>query len=1343
MRSDGTVLLTSMDSNFITQMTWNGSSYNAPVYINVGGRSWGIDLLSNDKAIVTLPFEDHMVELDWNAGAGKFAVTTQWYAPYYSTDIIKSNWPRRVLVANRGAAPDPTATGAQSWQHAVYDLDVFFGTGIKRTLVCDREPRVLALSPDKKRLFVGHVQGALGQDSYDPGTMGPVGGGDHSFSNDDYDGGSIIVFNVEGGTHDEPLHRFLIGSPVRGLAIMPIDGGMYRLFFTHVGFGAAAEDPDFGGRDIANIISSIAFTNGSHVPTGGREDFVLGHDPDGEASGNDRPAILPERIAVRQAGGRNELWIANSGSGSVSRVRLDADGLVDAAGQIHIEFPGIKPGVPRAPGGQLDGDNITNFNEFHQWDIDEVVCDSVAHYAVGTIFSNPRSLVVANDRVYVAANLEHQLAVINATAEVTDPCITFPAATLSPLISGANPVEPDEKEFFAFGAAFDFRENGGPAGERLVVVDGGQFEVAQEAKTNTITCGTCHVDGHLDGKVRFIVRPFRTTGGANFARGNLVKTGLPGLIPTKKAKPVQVPTIFDVGNTEWIFFEGTRTVRDGKSGSSANPLGSCEYCFDNGFFFNTPEFTNTVASPVSPHATDGTLSRASQQKGRLLFEAMNCSRCHAGATRQTFPRTKNPSGELPFVGQFGPLPGGPPTSGGLVTENRFLNDPTQIFIDGDPNSPDAGPFATRNVTNVGTRLSGDGVVNGTHTPALAGLWDNRPYMHDGRYRTIEEVLTNTWLDTTDAYRAAPLVLEGVPDNSKNGEFEDDPSELTFTTNATVFPFGTHRQFGGSGTLVRAIDYLDGLGARDDFIDFLSSVSSQTSLCDLGAAAFFLSYDPQPSTCVSTVAFDTPVPAEVRVEWRYLGGGTLNELEITPLGVAHTVLVPTEAAGAYEIVLTAYMRTVCFDPLQMVDTLFVGDACTQFANNGPVFACPQGDAEALVVTVQVDPDDYAGADTLEASRFTIGDPVGGSVIIHPGPGGPIHADSNAVLVDTMLTTTFTLAYLSGCAVEPDATVIPVLVDSIPVGSSVAVIRSADLTNDAVVDGLDLTVLGNTYAKCQSDPGYNDCANFASADTCVDLVDLVAFAPHYNDALPGSSAPATAKVPITRMRVDIRMAPPAANGEAIRTATVQAARLDGVASFAMLLAPQVDGLGAIEWTPNRDVAPRSFLVPFDTPAGRQWALFASDLDAAGASIVELGTLAFKGDDSAGLGSPLTLVEGKVVTRAGTAQQMEELGFSDTPPTAPVARNYLGRAYPNPFNPSTTIRYAIKATAEVNLSVYDVHGRLVKTLVDEHQKQSEYTTVWNGTDARGNPVASGVYFYRLKTPVFVETRKMVLLK
>ena len=88
-------------------------------------------------------------------------------------------------------------------------------------------------------------------------------------------------------------------------------------------------------------------------------------------------------------------------------------------------------------------------------------------------------------------------------------------------------------------------------------------------------------------------------------------------------------------------------------------------------------------------------------------------------------------------------------------------------------------------------------------------------------------------------------------------------------------------------------------------------------------------------------------------------------------------------------------------------------------------------------------------------------------------------------------------------------------------------------------------------------------------------------------------------------------------------------------------------------------------------------------------------------------------------------------------------LSQNYPNPFNPNTHIRFAIGKKENVSLEVYDMTGRLVKTLISRAMPAGEYTVEWNGTDVAGKTVASGIYIYKLKTPAFQKSIKMVFLK
>ncbi|MEW5995580.1 MAG: T9SS type A sorting domain-containing protein, partial [Candidatus Zixiibacteriota bacterium] len=84
-----------------------------------------------------------------------------------------------------------------------------------------------------------------------------------------------------------------------------------------------------------------------------------------------------------------------------------------------------------------------------------------------------------------------------------------------------------------------------------------------------------------------------------------------------------------------------------------------------------------------------------------------------------------------------------------------------------------------------------------------------------------------------------------------------------------------------------------------------------------------------------------------------------------------------------------------------------------------------------------------------------------------------------------------------------------------------------------------------------------------------------------------------------------------------------------------------------------------------------------------------------------------------------------------------------YPNPFNPRTTIRFYLPRAARAKLTVYNILGRQVAVLLDRRVPQGFSEVVWDGTDYSGSEVASGVYFYCLKSDGATLTRRMVLLK
>ena len=93
-------------------------------------------------------------------------------------------------------------------------------------------------------------------------------------------------------------------------------------------------------------------------------------------------------------------------------------------------------------------------------------------------------------------------------------------------------------------------------------------------------------------------------------------------------------------------------------------------------------------------------------------------------------------------------------------------------------------------------------------------------------------------------------------------------------------------------------------------------------------------------------------------------------------------------------------------------------------------------------------------------------------------------------------------------------------------------------------------------------------------------------------------------------------------------------------------------------------------------------------------------------------------------------------------PSPQNYL-KCYPNPFNSSTTIEYSVKQHSPVELSIYNINGQKIKTLVHETKNQGKYSISWLGDSDKSNQVSAGVYFYEIISENFSSRKQMVFLK
>ena len=115
----------------------------------------------------------------------------------------------------------------------------------------------------------------------------------------------------------------------------------------------------------------------------------------------------------------------------------------------------------------------------------------------------------------------------------------------------------------------------------------------------------------------------------------------------------------------------------------------------------------------------------------------------------------------------------------------------------------------------------------------------------------------------------------------------------------------------------------------------------------------------------------------------------------------------------------------------------------------------------------------------------------------------------------------------------------------------------------------------------------------------------------------------------------------------------------------------------------------------------------------------------------------------TRCGCYVVEQVTGIENEPDDTVPAVTRLAAIYPNPFNPSTNVRFDVHRRSAVRIALYDVNGRFVRLLVDRVMAPGSHTVAWDGRTAGGRRAASGVYFCRMRAGDVVQTRKMVLLR
>jgi hypothetical protein len=110
----------------------------------------------------------------------------------------------------------------------------------------------------------------------------------------------------------------------------------------------------------------------------------------------------------------------------------------------------------------------------------------------------------------------------------------------------------------------------------------------------------------------------------------------------------------------------------------------------------------------------------------------------------------------------------------------------------------------------------------------------------------------------------------------------------------------------------------------------------------------------------------------------------------------------------------------------------------------------------------------------------------------------------------------------------------------------------------------------------------------------------------------------------------------------------------------------------------------------------------------------------------------------------KEYHSLQLMGVSPSSPLPESYVVyQNYPNPFNPITQIKYELPKVSLVNITIYDMMGRQIRTLINNQQDAGYKSIQWHGTNNNGSPVSAGLYLYTIQAGDFRQTKKMVLLK
>jgi len=440
---------------------------------------------------------------------------------------------------------------------------------------------------------------------------------------------------------------------------------------------------------------------------------------------------------------------------------------------------------------------------------------------------------------------------------------------------------------------------------------------------------------------------------------------------------------------------------------------------------------------------------------------------------------------------------------------------------------------------------------------------------------------------------------------------------------------------------------------------------------------------------------------------------------------------SEQSGRMRCALQSY-RPALFDSI--LATISV-DAATDTL---PV--CPAGDAYSVVVTVDLSASTIR-RDSIRAAEITLDLPDESLFKFWDPTDTPLStprrviADSAATPANSF-TTTITYAHVGGCE---DASA-SVRLNGVPIGVADFSIRSFDYhtSSPGYIDAADLSRLAADLDKPAPDSTVV-CSEFAPPiNGDVTASDLSAWAAHYSHTAPEYKQQKPAYSPTGLVLHEESRADDEAS------LAVKLRNVDGASVLGLVLRPNPGAVQFLEWEESPELEASTYTYHFTDEHGPKIVVLLLD----GASLlgieVRLGGIGLRvlREDVADVADHVGVAFAQIQTLDGAIWSLERVGKS-LAESLPALVTTLEQNVPNPFNPVTEIRYTVGREAYATLAIYDVQGRLLRTLVSGTQPADRYRAVWDGRDEHGRRMPSGIYLYKLTTEDLKQTRKLVLVR